>query len=1699
MSGFKNQDYMRSIITNIMGSTEGSFYMRNDGSRVDIRTLPIQSTGQSGLSFGLSQMDVANNPAAEQLFNDLLEDAFNEGRITSQQKSDWEARAATPGIGSSQDAFTPQELADIREKVLEPNKGMICDADHEQIDDLLEGMNDLRDAIEARWGSAGALDENASDFLLAFGHLLSWQNRTGPFTTTLDFLTGEEVPGLDTLTAAPTYEDIQYYLENQAQFENNSGEYANVTGNIERGLNLLEQMPSSYAPCPSEPFGPELPPGWTQGAADAWNTAPTLGSPLILDIDGDGIELTAFNATSTDIFFDIDNDGFAEQTAWIMSDQDGFLVRDLNENGVIEGTEEMFGSATVDGFAILATLDDNSDHVINQYDAEWSNLLVWKDKNGDAISQSDELLTLTSLDIVSFDLAEISPSSSIINGNPISHTSTFKYGSGTTAEIVDAWFVHDNMNTYFVGDYQLDIRTMFMPALRGFGEIPSLYAAMSMDEDLLDLVDGFAQSWDYERFEDAGSLNTDIEEILFTWAGVEDVGYSSRGPHIDARRLEFMEKFFGQKFVQLGEYTDPFFNAAAKLNESWEKLFYQMKAQLLVQVGVSTLFDNTINYNPFTGEFEGSMDISQAAIDALETLATSTITDDLTFWKQVAEFLAFTKGFTNMTGGEATMLDDAIQATLMGWDWDSIQPASVPSWVGVSAGGSPDDDIINGTSGNDTLDGGVGNDEVYGHNGNDTLEGGTGDDIVNGGDGTDTLYGEDGHDILDGGNDADTVYGGNGNDVIYGRAGNDNLYGGTGGNTIYGGDGNDAYFYQDGNDVYDELTNSGTDTIKLASGIVLNDLTFSRHASVTNETLFIDIDGIGTIETPFFNSNAGSLLTERIETITFFDTSTYTLDSFTALTTYGTEGDDYLNGIYTTQDIDDTIYGKGGNDEIQTEGGNDTLDGGDGNDTLKGGLGDDIYLASAGFDTISFEYGGNDTLVLPDGIDAEDVSLLRRVGAPDTLEITITGLGQIRITDQFYSSGDYTVETLSFDGLSTVNLTDLQIETIGTSGNDSIYGIDAGASIDDILDGREGDDTLSGAYGADTYFFSSGTDTVAELGGVDTIAFRAGVIPANIVVYRSINGGSDFDDLFIEDLTGNKLIVDEHFSNVDRSVEQIIFADSTTWLIASLEIETRGTSGADYIDDVAFGYASLADTIYGYAGADQIYGGAGNDILDGGADNDYMDGEADNDTVTYATAASAVTINLATTTGQNTGGSGTDTILNIENLVGSSYNDTLTGDGNANIIEGGAGNDTINGAGGTDTVSYASAGSAVTVNLATTTGQNTGGAGTDTITNTENLRGSAYNDTLTGTSGNNVIEGGAGDDTINAQGGTDTLTYANASGAVTVSLALVTAQNTGGAGTDTVSNFENLTGSAYGDTLTGSTAANTINGGDGDDTVEGGAGNDTLVGGSGTDTVSYINAGSAITFNLATTSEQNTVGAGTDTVSGFENVTGSAYNDTLTGNSSANVIEGGAGNDTINGSGGTDTLSYASAVSAITVNLSTATGQNTGGAGTDTISSMENVIGSSYNDNLTGTSSANTMIGGSGNDTISAGGGADFLYGGAGTDTLTGSTGGDAFIFEAATALGASDTITDFSTAQVDKLDVSDILDGYDPLSDAISDFIRITDNGTHSFLSVDADGGGNSFTQIAQLSSVTNIAAGATATEIELQAMITAGTLLAA
>jgi Ca2+-binding RTX toxin-like protein len=158
------------------------------------------------------------------------------------------------------------------------------------------------------------------------------------------------------------------------------------------------------------------------------------------------------------------------------------------------------------------------------------------------------------------------------------------------------------------------------------------------------------------------------------------------------------------------------------------------------------------------------------------------------------------------------------------------------------------------------------------------------------------------------------------------------------------------------------------------------------------------------------------------------------------------------------------------------------------------------------------------------------------------------------------------------------------------------------------------------------------------------------------------------------------------------------------------------------------------------------------------------------------------------------------------------------------------------------------------VDLSASGPQNTGGAGVDTLSNFQNVTGSAFNDTITGTAGDNVMDGGLG---------VDTLSYANAGAGVTVSLALTTAQATGGAGTDTIKNFENLTGSSYNDVLTGTSSANTIVGGAGDDHITGGGKGDILWGGSGADTFIY----------LATTDSTGS-GAGQDQIMDFSHAEG---------------------------------------------------------------------------------------------------------------------------------------------------------------------------------------------------------------------------------
>ncbi|WAG17242.1 retention module-containing protein [Aeromonas hydrophila] len=225
-----------------------------------------------------------------------------------------------------------------------------------------------------------------------------------------------------------------------------------------------------------------------------------------------------------------------------------------------------------------------------------------------------------------------------------------------------------------------------------------------------------------------------------------------------------------------------------------------------------------------------------------------------------------------------------------------------------------------------------------------------------------------------------------------------------------------------------------------------------------------------------------------------------------------------------------------------------------------------------------------------------------------------------------------------------------------------------------------------------------------------------------------------------------------------------------------------------------------------------------------------------------------------------------------------------------------------------------------------------------------------------------------------------------------------------------------------GSTLTGSYLDEILIGGSGNDTLNGNAGNDILLGGAG--------------------------------------------NDSLNGGEGNDILVGGAGNDTLNGGSGNDTASYLDSTAGVTVTVN-GNNQITGGAGTDSLSNMENLIGSMFNDSLTGDGNANVLSGLAGNDILIGGGGDDMLIGGAGSDTMTGGTGKDTFKWMAGDA-GGIDTIKDFTTgANGDVLDLSELLSGEHTNAATLDQYFNFASGpgSNKSTLTIDLDGSGSAST----------------------------------
>ncbi|HEY0962471.1 MAG TPA: calcium-binding protein, partial [Pseudomonadales bacterium] len=525
---------------------------------------------------------------------------------------------------------------------------------------------------------------------------------------------------------------------------------------------------------------------------------------------------------------------------------------------------------------------------------------------------------------------------------------------------------------------------------------------------------------------------------------------------------------------------------------------------------------------------------------------------------------------------------------------------------------------------------------------------------------------------------------------------------------------------------------------------------------------------------------------------------------------------------------------------------------------------------------------------------------------------------------------------------------------IGNSGHNHLSGGDG----NDLLDGGGDNDNLVGGGGSDIFRFSttphgttnvdtiddfiSGTDKLQLDNAVFTAFGATGAIASTSFLSGSSStlaanqGSAHF--LLYETNTGKFWYdADGDDDQADWIQVATIYSNgivpTATLLYADIEITGTpgGTSGADSLTGSA-----ADDTINGLAGNDTLKGEAGNDSIDGGADNDQI-----------------------------TGGTGNDT------LRGGSGNDTIVGGDGADSLDGGDGDDS--------------------------------------------LSGSADNDTFTFSWGVDTLDGGDG---------VDTLSFTNVSGNsgefaifdVSVDLSSTAAQNSGeGPRALYISNVENLYGGAGNDLFVGNTANNVLSGNAGDDTLRGGAGNDELIGGAGNDSMEGGTGNDMFRVNSLQDTVTENADEGYDTVY-LEYADGSQYTlsanvekliiDTtagasILGNALDNFIElaGKAGTNTIDGAGGNDTVSYLTLAltgpGGVTIDLTSSTQTPFSGAGSITLSSIENATGSGYDDTLTGTSGDNVLDGFNGNDSLDGGAGNDLIYENSGNDTIDGGDGTD--------------------------------------------------------------------------------------------------------
>ncbi|PWS39094.1 hypothetical protein DFH01_07600 [Falsiroseomonas bella] len=647
------------------------------------------------------------------------------------------------------------------------------------------------------------------------------------------------------------------------------------------------------------------------------------------------------------------------------------------------------------------------------------------------------------------------------------------------------------------------------------------------------------------------------------------------------------------------------------------------------------------------------------------------------------------------------------------------------------------------------------------------------------------------------------------------------------------------------------------------------------------------------------------------------------------------------------------LDGGAGDDTLgATAGPGAVLRGGDGADRLAGGPGKDQLAGDGGADTL-LGSAGSDSL---DGGDGPDTADYGGLGAGVHLQ-AVALAGFLRVVK---------IETSSGAVLGVDRLTGIEA-LVGTAGHDRLVG----GALDESFAGGAGNDTILGGAGFDVVRYDA----------------AKGDVSVNLATGRAQDG-----------LGGTDL----------------------------LALAARGRSSIEMV--VA---GAGADTLVGDDGDNWLRGGAGGDLIDGGAGFDVADWRDDSATTGVLANLGAVVIGgVAGGTARDPSGA-TDTLAGIEWLRGTLAADTLIGSADDNRLRGLRGADSLDGGAGFDMADHAddedadADGLGVIVNLSadavTVPGfgaastlvvaaqrARDGWGDTDSLAGMEGARGSLADDLLIGmqrapafafagrdlfAQEASILRGLLGADTLMAAAPEDGViaSYHEDPSGIVARLDLGGLVQDGFGTQDTLVNIFGIEGSE---------AADVIIAGDNGSFLRGGAGDDTLAGGLGFDRLGFARAASGVVVDLPAGTAADGDG-GTDSLSGsFEQVTGSAFADRITGGDGGTWFFGLAGADTLAGGAGEDVVAYhAAAHQGVFVNLQAGwawDGDGSSARGSlDRLSGIEHALGSAGADTLFGSSGATSLHGAEGDDSLSGGGGNDGLIGASGADTLDGGSGFD--------------------------------------------------------------------------------------------------------